>query len=124
MPPLNFVHYMGWLAFDPDVKEFEGGTRCTALVNQSSKFTIKNGEEKTKFASVRLEAWGKIGEILASYGKGDQVIIAGEIQTRSWEKDDGKKEYFTFVRPWNINGVAGRVGQDVAEEPDEEEPFV
>ncbi len=42
--------------------------------------------------------WRKLGEIAAQYlKKGQRVYIEGRLQTRSWDGQDGKKNYRTEI---------------------------
>ena len=48
-------------------------------------------------------AWGKLGEAVGNYRKGNRLFVEGRIQTRSYENSDGQKKYVTEV-------VAGFIG--------------
>ena len=48
-------------------------------------------------------AWGKLGEAVGNYRKGNRLFVEGRIQTRSYEDSNGQKKYVTEV-------IAGFVG--------------
>ena len=60
-------------------------------------------ETKEQTAFVNCVAWGKLGEAVGNYRKGNRLFVEGRIQTRSYEDSNGQKKYVTEV-------VAGFVG--------------
>lgn len=60
------------------------------------RFKNENGESEADFFNV--VAWRGLGENIHKYcKKGSKVFIAGEVQNRSWDKEDGTKGYFTEI---------------------------
>ena len=60
------------------------------------RFKNSNGEYDADF--INCVAWRKTGEFIARYfQKGSMIAIVGSIQTRSWDGNDGKKQYATEV---------------------------
>ena len=58
------------------------------------RFKNENGETVTDFFNV--VAWRGLAENIYKFcNKGSKVFIAGELQNRSWDKDDGTKAYTT-----------------------------
>ena len=61
-----------------------------------------------------MVAWRKLAEIIGQYlKKGSQVYIEGRLQTRSWEGQDGKKNYRTEIVAENMI-MLGRPGGSVS----------
>ena len=60
-------------------------------------------ETKEQTAFINCVAWGKLGEAVGNYRKGNRLFVEGRIQTRSYETQDGQKKYVTEV-------IAGFVG--------------
>ncbi|MBJ8326392.1 MULTISPECIES: single-stranded DNA-binding protein [Streptococcus] len=59
-------------------------TRATLAVGR--RFKGKDGERETDFISVVV--WGKLAEVLVSYGtKGSLIAVDGEWRTRKYDKD-------------------------------------
>ena len=94
---MNKFQFMGRLTRDPEV-------RTTAAANQTQvvafsvavnrRFTDSNGERQTDFFN--LTAFGKTAEFCSKYfKKGNQVLVEGRIQNRTWEDQSGQKRYFT-----------------------------
>lgn len=71
-----------------------GGHNLLELSLATSK-KVK-GEQTTQWHKVKL--WGKAGEALNEYsGVGKRVMIEGEIEYRTWDKQDGTKAYSTEI---------------------------
>src|SRR3989344_5852379 len=97
---LNKVMIIGRLTRDPELRTTPSGVNVCAMgVATSYVYTNQaTGQkvEQTEFHNVTL--WRKLGEIAHQYlKKGTQVYIEGRLQTRSWEGQDGKKNYRTEI---------------------------
>lgn len=93
---MNRFQFLGRLTKDPEVRIMPNSnnkvTNFTLAVNR--RFTDANGERKTDFFN--LIAFGKLAEFCEKYyKKGQQVLVEGRIQTRSYEDKDGLKKYAT-----------------------------
>lgn len=99
MQGLNSVTFMGNLTKDPVVRFTPGGTAVTNLSIASNKtYKDKNGNKQEKVTYVDVTFWGKTGEVIAQYHvKGDPILVMGEIENQSWEKD-GQKHYKNVIR--------------------------
>lgn len=134
---MNNVSLMGRLTKDIELATTQSGVKkCTFTVAVRRKFKNNDGEYESDF--IRCVAWRKTAEFIAKYfSKGQQIGIAGTIQTRSWEQD-GQMHSITevvaesaeFVESKKQNGVAEQaVKRDVpdgfSEAPPSEEdlPF-
>jgi single-strand DNA-binding protein len=96
---LNKVMLIGRLTRDPESKTTPQGVTVASFsvaTNRVWKDQQGNQQDKTEFHNI--VAWRKLAEICAQYlKKGRQVYIEGHLQTRSWEGQDGKKNYRTEV---------------------------
>jgi len=97
---LNKVMIIGRLTRDPELRTIPSGASvCQMSIATSYAYNNKETGQKveqTEFHNVVL--WRKLGEIAAQYlKKGTQVFIEGRLQTRSWEGQDGKKNYRTEI---------------------------
>lgn len=96
---VNKVILLGRLGSDPEIRYTQSGTPVATLslaTNKSWKNKEGQKEEKTEWHRVIL--WSKLAELAGQYlGKGRQVYIEGELQTRSWEDKEGQKRYTTEV---------------------------
>jgi len=97
---------LGRLGKDPEMKYTATGT---AVATFSVAVGTKYGEkEETEWYSVVV--WDKLAETCAQYlAKGREVLIVGEMKTRSWAGQDGTKQYRTEL--------VGRTVQFVGSKP-------
>ena len=60
------------------------------------RFSSKDGQRQADF--INCVAWRQTGEFIARYfGKGNMIAVIGSIQSRSWDGQNGKKQYATEV---------------------------
>lgn len=94
---MNNVNLIGRLTKAPELKQTAGNTSVltgTLAVNRA--FKNQNGEREADF--INIVAWRQTAEIIAKYcGKGSQIGIAGRIQTRNYENQQGQRVYVTEV---------------------------
>ena len=88
---LNKAILMGRLVADPELRRTPNNnsvTSFTLAVNRS--FTRQGEQPQPDF--IDIVAWGKTAEFVSRYFvKGQQVAVAGRIQTRMWEDKQGNK---------------------------------
>lgn len=93
---MNKVILMGRLTKDVEIRQTPNNlsvARFTIAVNRRFE---KDGGQQADF--INCIAWRKTGEFIARYfQKGSMIAIVGSIQTRSWDGNDGKKQYATEV---------------------------
>ena len=93
---MNKVILMGRLTKDAEIRQTPNNlsvARFTIAVNRRS---VKDGGQQADF--INCIAWRKTGEFIARYfQKGSMIAVVGSIQTRSWDGNDGKKQYATEV---------------------------
>lgn len=84
---LNKAILMGRLTKDPELRSTQSGTPVcsfTLAVNRRGK------DDGTDFLDI--VAWNKTAEFVSKYfTKGQQVAVAGRIQSRTWEDSNGNK---------------------------------
>ena len=93
---MNKFQFLGRLTKDPETRIMEKSgnkvTSFTLAVNR--RFTDANGERNVDFFN--LTAFGKLADFCAKYyQKGQQVLVEGRIQNRSWDDQNGQKRYAT-----------------------------
>ncbi|MCH8748365.1 single-stranded DNA-binding protein [Patescibacteria group bacterium] len=113
---LNKVMVIGRLTRDPESRTTPQGIAVTNFglaTNRVWKDKEGNQQDNTEFHNI--VAWRRLGEICAQYlAKGRQVYIEGHLQTRSWEDQDGKKNYRTEIVADNmimLGSKADNIGQ-------------
>jgi len=134
---MNKCVIIGNLTKDPDLRTTPTGTSvCNFTVAVSRKYANQSGEREADFIPVVV--WRTQAENCAKYlRKGSQVAIAGSIQTRNYEGQDGGRRYVTEIVAEEVkflNRTLGRAdagddqsrgGSDMPlmEEIDEDLPF-
>jgi len=90
---LNKAFIIGNLTRDPELKALPSGTKvCSFSVATNRYFKDKEGAKQEAVEFHNISAFGKIGELAGAYlKKGQQVLVEGRIQTRSWETNGEKK---------------------------------
>ncbi|MEI6304411.1 MAG: single-stranded DNA-binding protein [Candidatus Taylorbacteria bacterium] len=101
---LNKVYIIGNLTRDPEIKALPSGTKvCSFSVATNRSYKDKDGERKDTSEFHNIVAFAKLGELSAQYlKKGQQALIEGRIQTRSWDAPNGEKKYRTEIIADNI----------------------
>ena len=90
---LNQVVLVGRIVKDVEVKELESGKKVS-FITLAIPRSFKNayGEYETDFIDCRL--WSGIASNVAEYcRKGDIIGVKGRLQSSSYEKEDGTKQY-------------------------------
>ena len=93
---MNKFQFLGRLTKDPEVRYTANNntqvTTFTIAVNR--KFVAQGTERQADFFN--LTSFGKTAEFIAKYfKKGQQVLVEGRIQNRTWEDQTGNKRYAT-----------------------------
>lgn len=91
---INKAILMGRLTRDPELRHTGTGTPVCSF-----SIAIDNGYgENRQTDFINCVAWNKTAEFVSNYfTKGKMIIVIGRISTRSWEGQDGKKNYATEV---------------------------
>ena len=93
---VNRVQLMGNLGADPELRHTNSGKPVCNLRIAVSEPPFSDGKEDvTTWHDVVV--WGKPGEEAAQLRKSDTVMVFGRISTRSFEGNDGKKQYRTEI---------------------------
>ncbi len=96
---INKVILYGNLTKDPELKSLPSGMHVNSFslaTNRSTKDS--SGARKDVVEYHNVVAFGKQAEIIHQYvKKGNPIYIEGRIQTRSWDGQDGKKQYRTEI---------------------------
>ncbi|MCH5211071.1 MAG: single-stranded DNA-binding protein [Oscillospiraceae bacterium] len=94
---MNKVILMGRLTRDVEMRQTPSGVslaRFSIAVNR--RFAGKDAQQQADF--INCVAWRQTGEFIARYfQKGSMIAVVGSIQSRSWDGQDGKRQYATEV---------------------------
>lgn len=92
----NKVILIGNLTNQPELKQTAGGTEvCNFSIAVNRRFA-KQGEQSVDY--INIVAFKHNANFVATYmGKGSQILVSGQIQTRSYNNSQGQKVYVTEV---------------------------
>lgn len=95
---MNKILLKGRLTADPEMKTINDGanyvTKFSIAVNRKY---VKEGEERIA-DFFNCSCFGKTAEFVSKYFfKGQEMLLEGRLQNRSWEDDQGVKHYATDV---------------------------
>ena len=95
---LNKAIIIGNLTRDPELKALPSGSKvCSFGVATNRYFKDKDGNKQEAVEYHNVSAFGKTGELAGQYlKKGQNVLVEGRLQTRSWETN-GEKKYRTEI---------------------------
>lgn len=93
----NKVILMGRLTKAPDTRQTQSGKNVTNLsIAVDRRFSGSGEERKADFFN--CVAWEKTGDFIAKwFGKGDPILIEGELQNRQYDDSNGVTKYVTEV---------------------------
>ena len=128
---MNVVTLIGRLTQDPKpLRETGGGTSTTTFRLAVSRPRQEGADQGAVFVDV--VSYGALAESIAAHLKtGREVGVAGRLDHREWEADDGSKRSkhevvprsVDFLRPGRDHGDAPDEGSAGVEGGQEEEPF-
>lgn len=88
---------------------------CTFSIACTRKFKDANGEKSTDWFT--CTAWRKTAELIAQYfAKGDKIMVEGDLQTRSYDKD-GSKVYVTDLVVESFEFCNGKAKEQSSPKP-------
>lgn len=97
---VNKVILIGNLGQDPDMRYMPNGNAvANVTLATSESWKDKNtGEQLEKTEWHRIVFFCKLGEIVGQYcKKGSKIYIAGKLQTRKWQDNNGQDRYTTEI---------------------------
>ena len=87
---------IGRLVRDPELRKTTNGTSVCSFTLAVNRRQNQDGTQDADF--INCVAWRQTGEFIARYfQKGSMIAVVGSIQSRSWDGNDGKKQYATEV---------------------------
>ena len=93
---MNKAILMGRLTKDVEMRQTPNGIAFARFTIAVNRRFAKDGGQQADF--INCIAWRKTGEFISRYfQKGSMIAVVGSIQTRSWDGNDGKKQYATEV---------------------------
>lgn len=91
---LNKCILIGRMTKDIEIRHTNSGKAVGSFT-----LAVDNGYGENKTTDfINCVAWEKKAEFIEKYfGKGRMIVLAGRISTRTWEGEDGRKNYVTEV---------------------------
>ena len=93
---MNKVILMGRLTRDAEMRQTPNGVSvCSFSIAVNRRFA-KDGQQNADF--INCTAWRQQAEFICKYfQKGAMIAVVGSLQSRSWENQEGKRQYSTDV---------------------------
>lgn len=94
---MNKVIEIGNLVRDPELSQTQSGIAvCKMTIAVNRNYTNANGEREADFFPV--VAWRGLADNCAKFlSKGKKIAVCGQLQTRSYDDQDGNRRYVTEI---------------------------
>lgn len=94
---MNKVILIGRLTKDPEIKNTASQVSvCRFTVAVDRKYKDSNGQRQADF--INCVAWRQTANFISQYfHKGSKIAVTGSIQTRTYENQQGQRQYVTEV---------------------------
>lgn len=110
MASVNKIILVGNVGRDPELRYMANGPAQASFslaVNRSHRGPDGEWRQETDWFNV--VAWRELAERLPQVlTKGQQAYVEGRLSIRSWDGDDGKKQYRTEVVANSVQALGGR----------------
>ena len=105
---MNKVILIGNLVADPELRKTQSDTSvCTFRIGVQRRFANQQGVRESDFFNI--VAWRQTAELCARFlTKGRKCAVVGQLQTRSYDAQDGSKRYVTEVIADNVEFADSR----------------
>lgn len=94
---INRVTLMGNVTKDPDLRYTPGGTAVISFSVATNRRYKKEENWVDEPSFHNIVVWNQAEQLSQRIKKGTRIYVEGRIQTRSWDGQDGKKQYKTEV---------------------------
>ena len=98
MASFNKVILIGNMTADPELKQTAAGISvCSFSIAVNRRFArADQGQQNVDF--INVVTWRQSAEFVSRYfKKGNPILICGQLQTRTWNDNQGQKRYATEV---------------------------
>ena len=107
MASFNKVILVGNMTADPELKQTTSGVSvCSFSIAVNRRFAkADQGQQNVDF--INIIAWRQQAEFVSRYfKKGNPILVCGQLQTRTWQDNQGQKRYATEVVADEVTFVA------------------
>ena len=121
---MNKVILSGFVGGTPAIKEFENGKIATFSLATSKKWK-KDGElkEKTTWHNIVIRREALVNIVNMYIGKGSQIGLVGEIDTREYKDNSGNTRYVTEIIADELEFLGGKEKEQKQEKATGDIPF-
>ncbi|HVZ37731.1 MAG TPA: single-stranded DNA-binding protein [Candidatus Kapabacteria bacterium] len=125
MPELNSVLIAGNLTKDPVIRQTRNGTPVANFsIASNRKFRDGDNQWQEDVCYVGVVAWNRLAEsCVDKLRKGSAVLVEGELQSRTWQTDDGSTRSTVEIKARRIQFLNKRRASDMADDGVVEEDF-
>lgn len=115
---VNSVTLAGRLTADPEIRSVVSGENTVKVATFTVAVNRPKQGDKEEADFHRVVAWRKKAELLEKFfHKGNAIFVVGELRSRTWDGDDGKKRFATEVLAKEIKFIdskkdSGNYGED------------
>lgn len=105
---MNKCIFVGNLTRDPESGSTNSGiSYCRFSIAVNRTYSNANGEREADF--INIVTWRGLAENCARYlQKGSKVCVCGQLQTRSFDGQDGNKRYVTEIVADDVEFIGSR----------------
>lgn len=118
---INKVVLGGRLTADPELKQTPNGVSVTSFTIAVDRNFRGKSDSGPSADFISVVAWRQTAEFITRYfSKGSPICVAGSIQTRTWQDQNGNKRYATEVvadEAYFVEGKAANSGAQADQAP-------
>jgi single-strand DNA-binding protein len=123
---LNKTFLIGRVTKEVEIQSTQSGKKVAKISLATNQFMGKDKEDKTTFHNI--VAWGTTADVAEKYvTKGQEIMIEGHIDNRTYKKKDGSNGYISEVIIENLqlgNKPNGAEPKKKEEEVDDSLPII
>lgn len=118
MPELNSVLIAGNLTKDPVIRQTRNGTPVANFsIASNRKFRDGDNQWQEDVCYVGVVAWNRLAEsCVDKLRKGSAVLVEGELQSRTWQTDDGQTRSTVEIKARRIQFLNKRRVSDMTDD--------
>lgn len=108
---MNKCIFVGNLTRDPEMGSTNSGiSYCRFSIAVNRTYSNANGEREADF--INIVTWRGLADNCGKYlQKGSKVCVCGQLQTRTYEGNDGSKRYATEIVADDVEFIGSRAAQ-------------
>jgi single-strand DNA-binding protein len=114
---MNKVILMGRLAREVDARQTPSGKTVARFTLAVDRRQGKNTQGQQTADFLNIVAWERLADFCSNYlQKGTKILLEGQLQSRSYEAQDGSKRYVTEVVARDIEFAESKGSQSTTQQ--------